>query len=112
ANTAWATADQSDDSPILQYSELIPRAPDPNRLNMPNFTLSKLLLTINSVRSISLESDGKSVTIELNDADKQRFAELTRQSEGKLLFCQASAKPLVGGIGLISAPTESGIIEF
>ena len=107
-----ASSDAANDSPVLQYFELVPKVADPSRPDVPNFSIGKLLLSINSIRNVSLEADGKSITLVLNDADKQRFAELTHKYEGKLLFCQVSAKPLVGGIALISAPTEDGVIEF
>jgi hypothetical protein len=100
------------DSPVLQYYELIPAAPSLDRPGTPNFKMGKLLLTIQSVRSATLEPDGKSILIALNDQDKKSFAELTRKHQGQLLFCQVSAKPVIGGIAFISAPIENGVIEF
>lgn len=52
------------------------------------------------------------MTIVLNDEDRKKFAELTREYTGGLLFIEVSEKPLVGGIGLISSATEDGVMEF
>ena len=110
--TPLVATDVGNDPPILQYFELTPRPSDPNRPDVPNLSIGKLLLSINSVRNISLEADGKSILLVLNDADKQRFAELTHKYQGKLLFCEVSAKPLIGGVERISEPTDNGLIEF
>jgi hypothetical protein len=87
-------------------------APPPDHPNMPGFKIGKTLLTIRSARSVGVSSDGKTVTVILNDNDRTKFAELTRKYQNGVLFIQVSEKPLVGGIGLISSPTEDGIIEF
>ena len=100
------------DTPILQYFELIPTNPDPANPKRPSYKIGRLLLTIHSVRSVTVLADGKTVRVTLNDADRNEFAELTRKFTGGLLFCQVSQNPVVGGIGLISAPTEDGVIEF
>src|SRR5437870_1276423 len=95
--------------PILEYRELIRTASPPDHPNMPGFKIGQTLLRIRSVRSIAVSPDGKTVTIVLNDNDKKKFAELTRKHKGGVLFIQASENPLVGGIGLISSPTEDGV---
>ena len=100
------------DAPILEYFELIRTNPDSNNPQMPSFKVGNLLLMIRSIRSVSLLGDGKGVRVTLNDEDRKKFAELTHKYEGGLLFCQASANPVVAGIGLISAPTQDGVIEF
>jgi hypothetical protein len=98
--------------PILEYRELIRTASPPDHPEIPGFRISKTLLTIRSVRSVTQSPDGKTVTIVLNAEDKKKFAALTRKYKGGLLFIRASENPLVGGIGLISSPTEDGVIEF
>jgi hypothetical protein len=100
------------EAPVLQYFELIPTTPDLSNAKMPSFKIGKLLLTIRSIRSVTIQADGKGVIVVLNDADRKKFAELTRKFQGGVLLCQVSQNPLVGGIGLISAPTENGVIEF
>ena len=106
ATSSVAIFSAKNDPPILQYLELVPRGPDPGSPNIPNFAIGKLLLTIQSVRSVTMQPDRKGVTVVLNETDRKKFAELTHKFVGKLLFCQVSQKPWVGGIRFISALRE------
>ena len=100
------------EAPILEYRELITTNSPPDHPNMPGFKIGKTLLTIQSVRSVTVSADGKTVTVVLNDNDRNNFAELTRKHQNGVLFIQVSKKPFIGGIGLFSSPTEDGVIEF
>src|SRR5438034_9206853 len=99
-------------APVLQYFVPVQMAPRPGHEDAPNFTFDqrKPLLTITSVRQLIPNRDGKGVTIVLNEKDKQRYAELTRQFKGRLLICVAADNVI--SIGMITSPTENGMIEF
>ncbi|MGH7982693.1 MAG: hypothetical protein ACREFF_06045 [Candidatus Udaeobacter sp.] len=112
AETAGSNREFDSEPPILQYRELIRKAPSPDQPNVPAFNIGKPLLVIRSVRSVAFSRDGKTVTLVLNDDDRKKFAELTQHYQGDILFCQVSENPLIGGVGLFSAPTEDGVIEF
>jgi hypothetical protein len=99
-------------APVLQYFAPVQIAPRPGHEDAPNFTFDqrKPLLTITSVRQLIPNRDGRGVTIVLNEKDKQRYAELTRQFKGRLLFCVGQGD--IVSIGLVTSPTENGMIEF
>jgi len=99
-------------APILQYFAPIEIAPRTGHSDAPNFTFDqrKPLLTITSVRQLIPLRDRKGVTIVLNEKDKQRYAELTRRFKGRLLICVAADNVI--SIGMITSPTENGMIEF
>ena len=99
-------------APILQYLAPVQIAPRAGHADAPNFTFDagKPLLTIRSVRQLIPHRDGKGVTIILNEKDKQRYAELTRQFKGRLLICVAAADVI--SIEQITSPAENGMIEF
>jgi preprotein translocase subunit SecD len=63
-----------------------------------------------SVRQLVPNRDGRGVTIVLNEKDKQRFAELTRQFKGRMLICVAASDVI--SVGVVTSPTENGMIEF
>jgi hypothetical protein len=99
-------------APILQYFAPVQIAPRPGHQDAPNFTFDqrKPLLTIMSVRQAIPNRDGKGVMIVLNEKDKQRYAEVTRQFKGRLLICVAASDVI--SVGVVTSPTENGIIEF
>ena len=99
-------------APVLQYFVPVQMAPRPGHEDAPNFTFDqrKPLLTITSVRQLIPNRDGKGVTIVLNEKDKQRYAELTRQFKGRLLICVAASDVI--SVGVVTSPTENGMIEF
>ena len=99
-------------APVLQYFAPVQMAPRPGHEDAPNFTFDqrKPLLTITSVRQLIPNRDGKGVTIVLNEKDKQRYAELTRQFKGRLLICVAASDVI--SVGVVTSPTENGMIEF
>ena len=99
-------------APVLQYFAPVQIAPRPGHEDAPNFTFDqrKPLLTITSVRQLIPNRDGKGVTIVLNEKDKQRYAELTRQFKGRLLICVAASDVI--SVGMVTSPTENGMIEF
>jgi hypothetical protein len=98
--------------PILQYFAPVQVAPRPGHEDAPNFTFDqrKPLLTITSVRQVIPNRDGRGVTIVLNEKDKKRYAELTRQFKGRLLICVAASDVI--SVGVVTSPTENGMIEF
>ena len=98
-------------APILQYFAPVQIAPRPGHEDAPNFTFDERqpLLTITSVRQLFVHRDGKGVTIALNDKDRQRYAELTNRSKGRLLICVGQG---VVSVVQITSPTENGMIEF
>jgi hypothetical protein len=99
-------------APVLQYFAPIQIAPRPGHEDAPNFTFDqrKPLLTITSVRQLFVHRDGKGVTILLNEKDRKRYAELTRQFKGRQLLCVAAADVIT--VGTVTSPTENGMIEF
>jgi hypothetical protein len=99
-------------APILQYFAPVQIAARPGHEDAPNFTFDqrKPLLTITSVRQLIPHRDGKGVTIVLNEKDKKRYAELTRQFKGRLLICVAASEVI--SVGVVTSPTENGMIEF
>jgi len=99
-------------APILQYFAPVQIAPTPGHEDAPNFTFNqrKPLLTITSVRQLIPNRDGRGVTIVLNERDKQRYSELTRQFRGRLLICVAASDVI--SVGVVTSPTENGMIEF
>lgn len=99
-------------APILQYFAPVQIAARPGHEDAPNFTFDqrKPLLTIASVRQLIPNRDGRGVTIVLNEKDRQRYAELTRQFKGRLLICVAASDVI--SFGVVTSPTEGGMIEF
>jgi hypothetical protein len=99
-------------APILQYFAPVQIAPRAGHEDAPNFTFDqrKPLLTITSVRQLIPNRDERGVTIVLNEKDKKRYAELTRQFKGRLLICVAAADVI--SLGTVTSPTENGMIEF
>ncbi|HEY4257256.1 MAG TPA: hypothetical protein VGM66_08595 [Candidatus Udaeobacter sp.] len=99
-------------APILQYFAPVQIAPRAGHEDAPNFTFDqrKPLLTITSVRQLIPNRDERGVTIVLNEKDKKRYAELTRQFKGRLLICVAAADVI--SVGTVTSPTENGMIEF
>ena len=99
-------------APTLQYFAPVQIAPRPGHEDAPNFTFDqrKPLLTITSVRQLIPNRDGRGVTIVLNEKDRQRYAELTRQFKGRLLICVAASDVI--SLGVVTSPTENGMIEF
>jgi len=99
-------------APTLQYFAPVQIAPRPGHEDAPNFTFDqrKPLLTITSVRQLIPNRDGRGVTIVLNKKDRQRYAELTRQFKGRLLICVAASDVI--SLGVVTSPTENGMIEF
>ena len=99
-------------APILQYFAPVQIAPTAGHEDAPNFTFNqrKPLLTITSIRQLIPNRNGRGVTIVLNEKDRQRYAELTRRFKGRLLICVAA--PDVISLGLVTSPTENGLIEF
>jgi preprotein translocase subunit SecD len=99
-------------APILQYFAPVQIAPRAGHEDAPNFTFDqrKPLLTITSVRQLIPNRDGRGVTIVLNEKDSQRYAELTRQFKGHLLICVAASDVI--SVGVVTSPTENGMIEF
>ena len=99
-------------APVLQYFEPVQIAPRPGHEDAPNFTFDqrKPLLTITSVRQLIPNRDGRGVTIVLNEKDRQRYAKLTRQFKGRLLICVAASEVI--SLGVVTSPTENGMIEF
>jgi hypothetical protein len=63
-----------------------------------------------SVRQLVPNRDGRGVTIVLNEKDRRRYAELTRQFKGRQLICVAAADVIT--VGSVTSPTENGTIEF
>jgi hypothetical protein len=110
---AFGDLKPSDSSaPTLQYFAPVQIAPRPGHEDAPNFTFDqrKPLLTITSVRQLIPNRDGRGVTIVLNEKDRQRYAELTRQFKGRLLICVAASDVI--SLGVVTSPTENGMIEF
>ena len=99
-------------APTLQYFAPVQIAPRPGHEDAPNFTFDqrKPLLTITSVRQLIPNRDGRGVTIVLNEKDRQRYAKLTRQFKGRLLICVAASEVI--SLGVVTSPTENGMIEF
>src|SRR5215470_12865625 len=99
-------------APTLQYFAPVQIAPRPGHEDAPNFTFDqrKPLLTITSVRQLIPSRDGRGVTIVLNEKDRQRYAELTRQFKGRMLICVAASDVI--SLGVVTSPTENGMIEF
>jgi hypothetical protein len=99
-------------APVLQYFTPVQIAPTLGHEDAPNFTFDqrKPLLTITSVRQLFVHRDGKGVTILLNEKDRKRYAELTRQFKGRQLICVAAADVI--SVGIVTSPTENGMIEF
>lgn len=99
-------------APVLQYFEPVQIAPKPGHADAPNFTFDqrKPLLIITSVRQLIPNRDGRGVTIVLNEKDKKRYAELTRQFKDRLLICVAASDVI--SVGVVTSPTENGMIEF
>ena len=99
-------------APVLQYFASVQIAPRPGHTDAPNFTFDKQkpLLTITSVRQLFVHRNGRGITIALNENDKRRYAELTRRFKGRLLICVAADNVI--SIGVITSPTENGLIEF
>ena len=101
------------DDPILQYFTVtVTRAsadqPIPNlKINFPP------LLTIRSIRNLIVPTDGKRVTVVLNESEAKKLIELTHKFQGRSFCCQVSEKPFVGAFGLSSdfAPKDD-VIEF
>jgi hypothetical protein len=99
-------------APILQYFAPVQIAPRPGHEDAPNLTFDqrKPLFTITSVRQLFVHRDGKGVTILLNEKDRKRYAELTRQFKGRQLICVAAADVI--SIEQITSPAENGMIEY
>ena len=99
-------------APTLQYFAPVQIAPRPGHEDAPNLTFNqrKPLLTITSVRQLIPSRDGRGVTIILNEKDRQRFAELTRQFKGRMLICVAASDVI--SVGVVTSPIENGMIEF
>ena len=99
-------------APILQYFAPVQIAPTAGHEDAPNITFNqrKPLLTITSVRQLIPNRDGRGITIVLNERDKQRYSELTRQFRGRLLICVAASDVI--SVGVVTSPTENGMIEF
>ena len=99
-------------APVLQYFAPVQIAPRPGHEDAPNLTFNqrKPLFTITSVRQLIPSRDGRGVTIVLNEKDKKRYAELTRQFKGRLLICVAASDVI--SVGVVASPTENGMIEF
>jgi hypothetical protein len=99
-------------APILQYFAPVQIAPRAGHEDAPNFTFNqrKPLLTITSVRQLIPSRDGTGVTIVLNEKDRHRYAEVTRQFKGRLLICVAATDIIT--VGVVTSPTENGMIEF
>lgn len=99
-------------APILQYFAPVQIAPRPGHEDAPNLTFNqrKPLLTITSVRELIPGRDGRGVTIVLNEKDRQRYAEVTRQFRGRMLICVAASDVIT--VGVVTSPTENGMIEF
>lgn len=99
-------------APILQYFAPVQIAPRPGHEDAPNLTFNqrKPLLTITSVRQLIPSRDGRGVTIVLNEKDRQRYAEVTRQFTGRMLICVAASDVI--SVGVVTSPTENGMIEF
>jgi hypothetical protein len=99
-------------APILQYFAPIRIAPRAGHEDAPNLTFDqrKPLLTITSIRQLFVHRDGKGVTILLNEKDRKRYAELTRQFKGRQLICVAAVDVI--SIEQITSPAENGMIEF
>jgi hypothetical protein len=99
-------------APILRYFAPVQIAARPGYTDAPNFTFDqrKPLLTITSFRQIISNRDGRGVTIVLNEKDRQRYAELTRKFKGRLLICIALSDVI--SVGIVTSPTENGMIEF
>ena len=99
-------------APILQYFAPIQIAPRPGHEDAPNLTFDqrKPLLSITSVRQLFVHRDGNGITILLNEKDRKRYAELTRQYKGRQLICVAAADVI--SVGTVTSPMENGMIEF
>jgi hypothetical protein len=99
-------------APVLQYFAPVQIAPKAGHTDAPNFTFDqrKPLLTITSIQQLIPNRDGRGVTVVLNEKDKQRYAEITRQFKGRLLICVAASDVI--GVGVVTSPTENGMIEF
>jgi hypothetical protein len=63
-----------------------------------------------SVRQLIPSRDGGGVTIVLNEKDRQRYAVVTRQFRGRMLICVAASDVI--SVGVVTSPTENGMIEF
>ena len=68
------------------------------------------LLTVSSIRSISLRKDRRSVLVRLNDADARAFATLTRAFRNRLLLLEAGADAVE--VMHVTAPIEDGFLTF
>lgn len=99
-------------APVLQYFAPVQIAPRPGHEDAPNFTFDQRnpLLTIASVRQLFVHRDGRGITILLNEKDRKRYAELTRQFKGRQLLCVAAADVI--SVGTVTSPIENGMIEF
>ena len=99
-------------APVLEYFAPVQIPPRPGYEDAPNLTFDrrKPLLRITSVRQLFVHRYGRGVTILLNDKDKRRYAELTRQFKGRQLICVAA--PEIISVGIVTSPTENGMIEF
>ena len=99
-------------APVLQYFAPVQIAPRPGYEDAPNLTFDrrKPLLSIMSVRQLFVHRDGRGVTILLNEKDRKRYAELTRQFKGRQLICVAAADVI--SVSTVTSPTENGMIEF
>jgi len=99
-------------APTLQYFAPVQIAPRPGHEDAPNFTFNqrKPLLTVTAVRQLIPSRDGRGVTIVLNEKDRQRYAELTRQFKGRMLICVAASDVI--SLVVVTSPTENGMIEF
>jgi hypothetical protein len=99
-------------APILQYFAPVQIAPRPGHEDAPNLTFDqrKPLFTITSVRQLFVHRDVKGVTILLNEKDRKRYAELTRQFKGRQLICVAAVDVI--SVGTVTSSTENGMIEF
>ena len=99
-------------APVLQYFAPVQMAPRPGHEDAPNLTFDqrKPLLTITSVRQLIPTRDGRGITIALTEKDKKRYAEVTRQFKGRLLICVAASDVI--SVGVVTSPTENGMIEF
>ena len=99
-------------APILQYFAPVQIAPRPGHEDAPNFTFNqrKPLLTVTSVRQLIPSRDGRGLTIVLNEKDRQRYADVTRQFRGRMRICVAASDVI--SVGVVTSPTENGMIEF
>jgi len=99
-------------APVLQYFAAVQIAARPGHEDAPNFTFDqrKPLLSITSVHQLFVHRDGKGVTILLNEKDRKRYAEVTRQFKGRQLICVGGADVI--SVGTVTSAMENGMIEF